>query len=167
MNDAHVHLLLNHTPILGTLFGTLVLGYGWLSKSRGALKVGLATLLLVALVTIPAYITGEGAAELVEKLPGINLDALQAHENVGEWALWSNGLVGTAALLGLLSIAQGSSRDRKVRAWILVTLLLGSIAFTLMVWTGLTGGAIRHAELREVAQLEITLPGAGGADKIL
>ena len=32
MNWAHVHLLINHIPVLGTLFGTLLLVFGIVKK---------------------------------------------------------------------------------------------------------------------------------------
>ncbi|MEM9674695.1 MAG: hypothetical protein AAF992_19025, partial [Bacteroidota bacterium] len=68
MNDAQIHLALNHFPILGTLFGTVILGFGVFRKNKSLLDTGLIILFLMTLITIPVYISGEGAEEIVEEL---------------------------------------------------------------------------------------------------
>ena len=46
MNGAQLHLLLNHFPILGTLFGLLVLAAGLWKKSEDLQKAALVCFLL-------------------------------------------------------------------------------------------------------------------------
>jgi hypothetical protein len=48
MNEAHWHLLLNHTPILGSLFGLLLLAIGMLRHHTPAVLIGLITVLISA-----------------------------------------------------------------------------------------------------------------------
>ncbi|MGB3588726.1 MAG: hypothetical protein WBA23_19420 [Tunicatimonas sp.] len=50
MNDVQIHLALNHFPIIGTLFGTVLLGVGILGKNKSLLNAGLIILFLMALV---------------------------------------------------------------------------------------------------------------------
>ena len=36
MNWAHLHLLINHIPVLGTVFGTLLLIFGMAKKNKSS-----------------------------------------------------------------------------------------------------------------------------------
>ncbi len=72
MNQAHFHLILNHLPILGILFGLIILTGGFLTKNAAVKRTALGMFVLSAIFAIPAYLTGEGAEEVVENLPGVN-----------------------------------------------------------------------------------------------
>ncbi|MCI0564610.1 MAG: hypothetical protein MN733_39585, partial [Nitrososphaera sp.] len=69
MNLAHVHLLLNHFPVIGTVFGFLFLAYAMAKKSEELKKVSLGIFVLIALIALPVYFTGEPAEEVVKHLP--------------------------------------------------------------------------------------------------
>jgi hypothetical protein len=61
MNPAHLHILLNHFPTVGLIvaFGLFL---GALFKRNDDLKQGaLVALVGIALVTIPAYLSGNAA----------------------------------------------------------------------------------------------------------
>ena len=58
MNQAHLHLLLNHLPILGALFGLLILAGGFLLKYDTVKRTALGLFVLSAILAIPAYLTG-------------------------------------------------------------------------------------------------------------
>ena len=61
MNLAHVHLLLNHLPPLGVLFGFLLLAAAVARKSGELVRASLVTFVLAALLAVPTYYTGEPA----------------------------------------------------------------------------------------------------------
>ncbi len=82
MNQAHFHLLLNHAPIIGPAFGIAVLLAGFIFKSDPVKRAALGIFVLAALLAIPAFLTGEGAEEIVEKLPGVNETLMETHEDV-------------------------------------------------------------------------------------
>ena len=64
LSPAHLHLVLNHIPVLGTmLFAPLVLVWGLLRRSRDVTQIGLLLAVLLAATTIPIYLTGEPAEE--------------------------------------------------------------------------------------------------------
>jgi uncharacterized membrane protein len=72
MSTTHIHLLLNHFPILGTFIGCLFLAWGFFKKNN-SLKTAAAVLLtVISLISVPVYLTGEPAEEAIEKLPGIS-----------------------------------------------------------------------------------------------
>lgn len=152
MDAAHVHLLLNHVPVLGAVFGVLVLGYGVVRDSDDIVRAGLWTLAVVGAASVVVYLTGEPAEELVEGLPGVSEAALERHEEVALWGLWGAVLVGLAATAGLWLQRRGTMATRRLGSGVLVLALALS---GLMGWTANTGGKVRHSELRA--------PGASGA----
>jgi asparagine N-glycosylation enzyme membrane subunit Stt3 len=59
MNWAHIHLSLNHLPVVGTFFGVLLLLLALLRKSEELKRVSLGVFVLTALLALPVYFTGE------------------------------------------------------------------------------------------------------------
>jgi hypothetical protein len=144
MNEAQQHLLLNHLPVLGSLFCLLLLAYGLVRRSDEVQKVALGALVLVALLAIPTYLTGEPAEELVEHLPGVSESYIEAHESMAKIALVASLVLGVLALGGLIV-----SRGCAVPSAFAVLVLLGNLAsFGLMAYTAHLGGQIRHTEIR-------------------
>lgn len=65
MTAVHVHLLLNHIPILGVLFGLLLLIYGTVKKTEEIERAGLVTFIVVALITAPVFFSGIRTAHVI------------------------------------------------------------------------------------------------------
>jgi len=61
MDLVHLHLMLNHAPVLGVIFGFLVLLAGTVSRSKAIAGVGLGLLIVAGILAIPVYLTGEPA----------------------------------------------------------------------------------------------------------
>jgi hypothetical protein len=144
MNAAHIHLLLNHVPVLGAVFGLLVLGYGYACGSRDVMKAGLGLLVIVGITGGLVYLTGEPAEELVEDLAGVSEAVLERHEAAALWATIGAGLVGLVALVGLVRWRAADLPRRYAGAVLALTLGLTG----LMGWTANLGGQVRHAEIR-------------------
>ena len=145
MDTVHIHLLLNHVPILGVLFGSLVLLYGVLRRSEDGVRIGLATLVLAALFAIPVYLTGEGAEEAVEGLPGVSEALIGEHEEAAEAGFIGTGVLGVLAALALVAGWRGSARVGPLR-WTVAA--GGLVAFGWLAYVGSQGGQIRHTEIR-------------------
>lgn len=144
MDAAHVHLMLNHVPVLGAVFGLLVLGYGRLRRGDDVIRVGLWTLALVGAVSVVVYLTGEPAEELVEGLAGVSEPSLERHEEFALWATLGAGLVGAVALIGLVRFRARPPSRPFTTGVLLLTLALSG----LMGWTANLGGQVRHTEIR-------------------
>jgi uncharacterized membrane protein len=144
MNPAHLHLALNHVPVLGALFALGLLAWGLLRRDDSVQRTALSAFVLVALAAIPVYLTGEPAEEVVERLAGVAEPAIEAHEDAALAALIGIELLGVVALAGLLARATRASR-MIVRA--VLVLALGAAG--LMARTANLGGQIRHAEVRD------------------
>lgn len=150
MDLAHWHLALNHVPVIGVIFGFLILLAGVLARSRAISGVGSAMLVVSALVAVPVYLTGESAEEVVEKMPGVTESVIDQHQSAAGLSLALVIAAGVAALGALLfSRAKGS----KVRGvFVVVTLLISLVAGTSMLRTANLGGQVRHTEIRNGTQ---------------
>ena len=84
MNEAHVHLVVNHLPIVGVLIGFLVLIAGYSIKNRQIKNTSLGIFLFSAVASAAAFYSGEGAADVVEQLSGKSETLMHAHEEYAE-----------------------------------------------------------------------------------
>jgi hypothetical protein len=146
MNAAHVHLLFNHLPIIGSVIGGLILIYAVFAKSERTIIAAYAVLALSAVGGVITYFTGEGAEEIVENISGISKGAIEQHESFAFFAFIGITLVGLASLVGLFLQYKKSSFASTV-AW--VTFFASIVAFSLLAGAGYTGGQIRHTELTQ------------------
>lgn len=144
MDAAHMHLLLNHLPVLGTIFALALLAYGLARDSDDVVRTGLWTLVAVGVASVVVYLTGEPAEELVEGVAGVSEAALEEHEEIALRATWAGGLLGAAALTGLWIYRRASVARPFATAALLLTLLVSG----LMAWTANSGGKVHHPELR-------------------
>lgn len=148
MNDGHFHLLINHFPIIGLLFGTVVLLFGLLFKSSGARMAAYFLILVSAFLAIPSFSSGEGAEEVVEHMSGMSE---QTHHLIHEHEEQAEGFMPFAWSLILLSIASMLIEWKK-RAWsmyaAILTLLVAGAASYFGHEVGESGGMIAHPEVR-------------------
>jgi uncharacterized membrane protein len=155
MNATHLHLLLNHFPIIGTLMGSLILLWGILKKQENIKNIACVVLASMAIIALPVYLTGEPAEETVEKLPGVSEAMIGLHEEAAGIAVWLMGITGLASAVALFFAWQKKNGSRILFAG---TFMLSVISFVAMARTGYYGGKIRHAEIRDV---NMTAPAKG------
>lgn len=158
MNDAHLHLVVNHFPIIVPIIGLIILAAGYFTKSPVVQRTALGVFILGALMTFPAMYTGEGAEEIAEKLPGVTEALIEEHEEKAESLAIVNYLLGLISLLGFWASLKQKSFTRYVTTAIfflgLAALLFGRMA-------GTSGGEIRHTEIRSGADV---IPAEQGED---
>ena len=160
MNAAHLHLLLNHLPVVGTIGCILLLAWAGVRRSPELAKVSLGMLVLVAVAGAAAYLTGEPAEESVEHAAGVSEGLIERHEEAAMVALVLLSAVGALSLGELLAF-----RRRAVpRALILATLLATLLPAAAMGYTANLGGQIRHAEIRAGASATAGEQAAGDGE---
>jgi uncharacterized membrane protein len=145
MNGAHLHLLLNHIPVLGSIFAVCLLTYGVFFKNQSLIKAALVTVVVAALFSIPVFLSGEEAENILEGMIGISHDAIEHHEDHGSIAFWSMLMCGAIALGALLSSAKTKIVSRPLQ-WINLVMLI--IVVLLMARAAYSGGEIRHTEIQ-------------------
>jgi hypothetical protein len=148
MNLVHVHLFLTHVPVLGTVFGLLLLIAALARHSDDVRRAAFATFVACALVAVPTYLTGEAAEDAVEDLPGVTDALIERHEDLGGWAL---ALVVTLGVVGLTGSLAERRAPRVVRASAYAAAVVGLVTAGVMAVAANTGGAIRHTEIHDRA----------------
>lgn len=144
MTQTHIHLLINHLPIFGSIFGGLILAYGLWVKSNQTILAAYYLFIISTIGTVIAYLTGEDASKLVEKIPGVNKTMIESHNAFALVALVSMIILGIASLIGILLTLKNTLISRTFAK---VTLIASVISFALSARTGYLGGQIRHTEL--------------------
>lgn len=145
MNEAHLHITLNHFPIIGSILGVLILAGGMFLKSRDTIRTALFILIVSAIVAIPTYLTGEEAEETVENMPGISHDLIHEHEEKAELYIWL--IVGVDVLAAVSFFADVKQMAMRKTLFI-VTIVLGLVSIFVARQVGTSGGEINHPEIR-------------------
>jgi hypothetical protein len=101
MNQTHIHLLITHLPILGSVLGDFVLVHGLWTRTNQT-KIAAYNLLIISAIGAGiAYLTGEAAEESVEHIQGVVEATIKTHEEFALFALISLITLGVASILGL------------------------------------------------------------------
>lgn len=144
MNAAHLHLVVNHLPVFGVLFGLGLAAIGRWRRSPQLVKAGLALFVVAGFGAGAAYLSGQRAEDIVEPLAGVSESLIEDQEEAALWSLVGAGALGLVSLIGLLR-----HRRRDIPGWLATLALgLGLITAGSMAWTANLGGGIRHSEIR-------------------
>lgn len=145
MNGAQLHLALNHIPVVVSIVALAVLLWGWISKNSEVKKIGLMLAIVSAIFAGIAFLTGEPAEEVLEKLPIFSKELVHEHEEAGEAALIVSLVAGFSALLTFF-LAKKKPQLALYSLYITMGVLaLSSLAF---LRTAHLGGLIHHEEIR-------------------
>jgi hypothetical protein len=146
MNAAHFHLLVNHLPLAGLLFGLLLLVGATLFNSKPVTNTAYLILILAAVLVFPAYFSGEGAEHtLMDKVQGIEKSLIHEHEEAALFSFILTLVVG--ALAGVtLFINSGKKKENKFLVYLLM--IVGLFALASIAQVAKLGGEIRHTEIR-------------------
>ncbi len=147
MNPAHLHLLVNHFPIIGTYLALPLLVLALVRRAdRGALYALVLVLVISGAGAVAANLSGDPAEARVEDLPSVSKHWIDVHSDRADDATII-AVVTAVGALGLLgwTIRRGSTPIVGLGVLgFLTTLSAGAMA-----WTGVAGGQIHHGELRE------------------
>ena len=146
MNPAHLHLLLNHIPVLGVGFGLALLAWAALRRHDAFARLALVVFVLSAGAAIPTYLSGEPAEEVVEPIAGAIEPWLEPHEDAALVALVLVEALGVLALGALWFARRQPAVPCRV---LLASLVLAFAAAGSLAWTANLGGLIRHTEIRD------------------
>jgi uncharacterized membrane protein len=148
MNDAHLHLMVNHLPIVGFAIGLSLLGLTVLKRGdRGVFLAALLVLAISGAGALAAQFTGEPAEEVVEHLPDVPKALIETHEGAAQIAtILASITLFLTLVIGVITLR----RDGRITILPLSILLVATVATCgAMTWTGSTGGKIRHTEIRD------------------
>lgn len=153
VNFAHLHLLLNHVPVIGTIIALSLFLISLFGKNDDMRRSSLIIFAGVALLTIPTFVSGFGAQSNIAKQPGVSAALIQRHEGAAMLSFWFMAMTGALAIAGLWQI----HRIARMARWnVLAVLFFSLVTVGLMARTGNTGGDIRHPEVWENPQAPMT-----------
>src|SRR5438093_1699255 len=144
MNLVHIHLLLNHWPIIGSFISLGLFLVSLIANSDDLKQTSLAFFALLALLAIPTYMSGNVAQEVLKGSAGLSEALIETHQGAALLALVFMEITGAFALIGLWQFSRMSRPPHSPVARLnsLAVLLLSIVTVGLMASTGNTGGAI-------------------------
>ena len=146
MNDAHVHLAVNHFPIIGTILGLGILIAGIVLHNKSVQNTAYVLFVIAAIFGFFSMYTGEGAEEMVEDFPGIGKAIIHEHEELAEKLAIVLYLLGGISVLGLILNVKNHAKAKFISV---VAVIIAIPAVYVATLVGTSGGEIRHTEIRE------------------
>jgi hypothetical protein len=144
-NIPHLHLLMNHVPTVGTVVALGLLLLAFVRRNDHLKHVSLEMFFLLALVTLPVYLTGLAAQAAITGLPEVSAEAIAAHHDGALMAFILMEITGFVAWLGLWQF----QRLARPAGWTYpAVLLLATVTLALMAGAASVGGEIRHPEIK-------------------
>jgi uncharacterized membrane protein len=143
MNAAQIHLLSNHIPLALPFIGILILLISIFIKSDIAKRIGYLILVLGGLFTVPTFLSGEGAEEIVEQI-GRSHDLIHEHEESAETFAYLNYLL---ALLATFALWFNWKKANWEKYLFMAVLTLSILVAGFALCTGESGGEISHPEI--------------------
>lgn len=160
MNAVHLHLIVNHLPVVGVLCGLLLVAVALWRANDEVVRAGLWVVVVSALLVFPTLLTGDEAEDVVKRMPGFVKQTIHDHEEAAEGAAVAMGIAGAASLIGIFL----GRRGPVPRRWAMVCVALAVIAAAMIARAANLGGQIRHDEIRaEAAAAGGSQPAPGGA----
>lgn len=145
MNDAHLHMVVNHFPIIGIILGFGVLIAGIVFKNDSVKNTAYSLFIIGAIFAALSMATGEGAEEIVEDMPSVGKKIIHEHEEMAEKLAIVLYLLGVVSIAGLYTNIKKHSQAKLVS---FLALTIAVIGVFLGKQTGTTGGEVRHTEIR-------------------
>jgi H+/Cl- antiporter ClcA len=143
--------MVNHIPLVGTLFGVALLAFG-LKRNSDELKLAsLCTFIFVSGVALLTFFTGESAEDMLKNAPGVAKDLekyIHPHEEAALFFLVTSVIAGILSAFAMFTYG----KSKTFKPTLLKDLLVVSI-FALLIAgrTAQLGGQIRHTEVRSAS----------------
>src|SRR5581483_10270084 len=123
LNFAHLHLLLNHFPIVGTLVALALFLISFVGNNKDLRRSAYIVFAGIALLTIPTFLSGFGAALGLQNKPGVSDALVSRHEGSAELALWFMFATGAFSLVALWQ----SHHKQRASNWVIASVLFFSL----------------------------------------
>lgn len=147
MNQAWLHLMTNHIPVLGLPIAALALAWGLARRYDAVIRLALFGAVLLGPLTAFVAWSGEGAEEVVEDTAWASHTRIHDHEEAGERARLAALVVAAGALVVLVM-----ARRREISRGGTIAVLVGLVAASAAAgYSALEGGEIRHDEVHGLA----------------
>jgi len=144
VNLAHLHLIMNHVPTVGSVAALGLLLLAFVRRNEHLKHVGLELLFVIAVLTLPVYVSGVAAHRDIRDRPGVSEDAIKVHQDA---ALIGFTVTELAGFVAWIAVWQSRRRGRAARGLVPVVMVLLVVALAVMGRAANLGGEIRHPEI--------------------
>jgi hypothetical protein len=145
VNFAHLHLVMNHVPTVGAVAALGLLLLAFVRRDEHLKHAGLEVLFVIALLTLPVFVSGVAAHQEMRGRKDISLGAIMTHQDA---AIIGFTVMEFAGFIAWVALWQWRRQGRAVRGIVTVAMLLLVVALGLMGRAANLGGDIRHSEIR-------------------
>lgn len=140
----HVHIMINHFPIILATMGALAVLLAVVRGQRGIWLYATVSLTLAALTVIPTYFTGEPAEEALHRPWFVARGAMHTHEDAAKVSAILVLLAGVVALVAWRRLVR-YPREVRMPGGLRVALVVTSLAAAGAIgYASLLGGRIIH-----------------------
>jgi hypothetical protein len=153
VNLTHLHLILNHVPTVGSVVALGLLILAFIRRDESLKHAGLEVLFMIAVLTLPVYISGVAAHHNLQDRPEVSDRAMRVHQDA---ALAGFTVTEFAGFVAWIALWQSRRRGRIARGLVPAVTVLSIVALVVMGRAATIGGEIRHPEI-------LTDPSAAGA----
>ncbi|MGH9147781.1 MAG: hypothetical protein ACRD1Q_13805, partial [Vicinamibacterales bacterium] len=140
----HLHLLLNHVPTVGSVVALGLLLLAFVRRDEPLKHAGLEVLFVIAVVTLPVYMSGVAAHLELRDRSELSDNAMRVHQDA---ALAGFVVTEFAGFVAWIALWQSRRRGRAARGLVPAVTLLSIVALALMARAATLGGEIRHPEI--------------------
>lgn len=149
MNPIHLHLLINHLPIIGIAIGAIILLVGIIYNNKTVTLTAAWLLLVCSFSTWPVNMSGEKAEHALDANANFDAERIEHHEEQAKYFLFSGFATFLAASAFLISNRRKQNLLTKYSNYLIYILLIASLtAVYFSIGAGTSGGEIRHEEIR-------------------
>lgn len=146
MNATHLHLVFNHAPVFGAIFGTAAWVWALAAKRRDPRLAALALFAVAALGVVVAGASGDAASRDIALADAVARANVATHEDAANLAAPAVIATALAALVAVL----GGKKVAARRAALDVAVLVLALAADLLVGrAAMLGGVVRHPEISD------------------
>jgi uncharacterized membrane protein len=144
MSLSHLHLVLNHIPVIGSVIALGILLLALVRRSDDLRRAGLEVVVVVGLLSLPTYLSGLGGQKDLSDTAQVSLNMIHAHHDAA--------MLGSIAMLFTVMMAwvalwQTRRLTRPARGVFGTVVLLAIVTVALMGRAANLGGQIRHPEV--------------------
>ena len=157
---SHAHLILNHLPTAGFVFGIAALVTALVANNEALKRGSLILFVILGIIGVPTYVAGTAAMWALTQptVPEISKAVINSHRDMALWTLFGLAITGATAWIELWRARSQGSVSK-----LSLNLVLGFAVITLLIMTetGHRGGLINHPEIRSASEILPTNPDAG------
>jgi hypothetical protein len=162
MFDApHIHLMINHFPIILAVMGLVAVVIALITGRRSAWLYAVVTLTMAGLSVVPVHLTGDAAADVMKHKWYVVREAIEKHDDSSGITMWVMLVTGALSAYAWWRLVRRGGQE-STPGWLRAVILVGALASAgTGAYTAYLGGEIVYGSPRL-----LTAPGGSPAGAV-